>query len=155
MSSIWQMGKHKAWVLQGCLALLTVSAGCDPSSGFIWCRRQVLLTSLEKVKGVTRKVEAEGPVALAPPWRKAAMGLCLPTKPWPTHRICSCCYLKHWKDVNWIKRLERFSASDLLSSHVPSSSDVVSGDTVHLQQVSSQAVQCFKAEKHFLIVYGQ
>lgn len=54
-----------------------------------------------------------------------------------------------------MKRLERFSASDLLSSHVPSSSDMVSGDTVHLQQVSSQAVQCFKAEKRFLIVYGQ
>lgn len=54
-----------------------------------------------------------------------------------------------------MKSLERFSASDLLTSHIPSPSDVVSEDTGHLQKASSQAVQCFKAEKHFLIVYGQ
>lgn len=105
MSNIWQMGKHKACVLHCCLALLTVSAGCDPSRGFIWCRRQVLLTSLEKEEGGTRKVEAGGPVALVGPWRKVAMGLSLPTRLWPAHRICSCCYLKCWRDVNWMKSL--------------------------------------------------
>lgn len=81
MTSIWQMGKHKACFLHCCLALLSVSAGCDPSRGFIWCKRQELLTSLEKVEGVTRRVEAGGSGALVAPWRKVAMDCVCPQDP--------------------------------------------------------------------------
>lgn len=65
-----------------------------------------------------------------------------PTRPWPARRS-SCCYLNHWKDVNGMKSLERFSASDLLSSHVPPSSGTVSGDTARLQtDIESLLTSC-------------
>lgn len=112
-----------------CLLLALIAV---PSSRFIWCRRQMLLANLENVEGATRVVVAGGPVAVVLSQGKVTMGCLCPTRPCPAHRT-SCCYLKHQKDVNRMKSLERFSAFDLLSLHVPSSSDTVSADTVHLQ----------------------
>lgn len=97
----------------------------------------MLLPNLEKVEGATRGVVAGGPVALVAPEGRWPWDCLCPTRPWPAHRSSSCCYLKHWKDVN------RMKSSDLLSSHVPSSSDTVSGDAVHLQtDIESLLTSC-------------
>lgn len=55
-----------------------------------------------------------------------------------------------------MKSLGRFSVSDLLSSHVPSSSNTASGDAVlpqtDIESLLKKAMQHLKAEKCFLIV---
>lgn len=133
-SNSWRRVKHKARVPCCCSPLALVAI---PSSGLVWCRGKMLLANLEKVEGATRRVVAGGPVALVAPEGRWPWDCLCPTRPWPAHRSSSCCYLKHWKDVN------RMKSSDLLSSHVPSSSDTVSGDAVHLQtDIESLLTSC-------------
>lgn len=76
------------------------------------------------------------------------MGLSLPRKTLASTQR----FLLLFETSGGMKSLERFNASDLLSPHVPSFSNTVSGDTVHLQtDIESLLTSCatLKSRKAF------